>query len=292
MRPLFLVGLLLLLAVVPAAFFSGPVRSAVVGAALPFLQGRETVRDGIAGKLERLHPASVSERGRLRHYERLVQQLQLQLLNARNAMDENRELRIYYELATPPDWKLLAAPVIARDPITWNRRFRIGKGTAHGVMPGAAIMAGNQVIGRVMETTANSALVVTVADPTCRLSVRLQASNAIGILAGRVEQKWHEPPVCVINYLPRDYPYREGDYVVTSGLGGTVPPGLPVGRVTPWSDANVTHVVNSAYAQILARPGAAFNIFRYVAVVVPRGPLPESAAARDDDDAADDPPKR
>ena len=48
------------------------------------------------------------------------------------------------ELPPPPDWKLTVAPVIARDPASWNRRFRIGKGANDGIFPGAAVMAGNR----------------------------------------------------------------------------------------------------------------------------------------------------
>ena len=277
--------LILLLAVlVPLGWLTKTGQDLAVGAALPFLQLKQVAGSFLTTWRNRWQPLEKSEKARLLHLERLVQQLQLQLQNSKNATAENREFRMYYELAAPPDWKLVVAPVIARDPVSWNRRFRIGKGSQSGILPGAAVMAGNQVIGRVAEVTPRSALVYTVADPTCRLSVRLPATNAVGLLSGRMEQKWHEPAICLITFLPRDYPYTDEDFVVTSGLGGTVPAGLPVGRIIPWPDGKTAKTVNAAYTQLLLRPSADFTVFNFVAVVIPRGAWPKTssmAAAED-----------
>jgi len=258
----------------PLMFMNGPVRRVTAGFTLPFMQLKSAAATGVEQGLDTLTPPSKATVARIHHQERLIEQLRMQLLNARNAVDENREFRQYSELPAPPDWKLVVAPVIARDPLTWNRRFRIGKGSANGLAPGAAVLAGNQVIGRVLEVTPNSAVVLTVADPACRLGVRLPATNAVGILAGRQEQKWHEPPICLVTYLPRDNSYTDEEFVVTSGLGGTVPPGLPIGRIVPWEDQKTAHLVSAAYAQVLVRPNADFTLFQFVAVVVPRGPWP------------------
>lgn len=274
MRALFWFGLLALLLLILAVFTPSPFRSAFSGTGLPFLKTRATAATAVSTHMERLPPVTASERARLKHLDRLVQQLNQQVRNGQDALRENRELRLYLELPAPPDWKLVVAPIISRDPVTWNRRFRIGKGSASGIYAGAAVMAGNQVVGRVLEVSAGSALVATVADPACRLSVRLPVANAIGILSGRVDQRWHETPVCLVNFLPRDQAYAEDEYVITSGLGGSIPSGLPVGRVMPWDDGKPARIVSSAYAQLLVRPSAEFNVFSNVAVVVPRGPTP------------------
>ncbi|MFA4945367.1 MAG: rod shape-determining protein MreC [Lentisphaeria bacterium] len=175
-------------------------------------------------------------------------------------------------MPAPPAWRLAVAPVIARDPYTWNRRFRIGKGALHGITLGAAVLAGNQVIGRIHELSARSAVVATLADPACKLSVHLPGSNAVGILAGRADQHWHEPPFCLVTFLPRDADYQPGDYVLTSGLGDAVPAGLPVGRVMPFPDGASKRIASAAYAELLVRPGADFAGFRDVAVLVPLPP--------------------
>ena len=285
MRSYVFAGLLVLALVIPAVFLLPSGRNLAVGSILPFLRGKAALTQTVREHLQDLTPPTAAEKQRLRYYQRLVSQLQVQLQNSRNAVKENREFRQYYDLPGPADWKLIVAPLIARDPVTWNRRFRIGKGDNHGVLTGAAVLAGNQVIGRVMEVTANSALVVTLADPSCRVGVRLPGVDVVGILNGRLDQKWYEPPICLVNYLPRDQSYKENDPAVTSGLGGAMPAGLFVGRVTRWEDGAIARIVGAAYVQLRVRPTAEYNSFRYVAVVVPRGPAPEVT-----DDAAELPP--
>ncbi len=132
---------------------------------------------------------------------------------------------------------------------------------------GAAVLRGTDVIGRVHSLANHSAVVVTLADPGCKLSVRLQDSGAVGVLQGRVGQTWHDAPVCLIDFLPRDEPYRSGDRVVTSGLSEAIPPGLRVGHVTKWEGEQTAMIVKASYAQVKMRPSAGFNDFRYVAVL-------------------------
>ena len=194
MRAVYWLGALAAIFLVLVAFTPSPFRTAFSGIGLPFLRARAAAADLSSRHLDRLQPLDTAERTRLKRYETaIIPQLNQLLRNAKNAEKENLEFRMYYELPPPPDWKLTVAPVIARDPATWNRRFRIGKGANDGIFPGAAVMAGNQLIGRVMEVTPNSASVATVADPACRLSVRLAAADTVGILSGRIEQRWHEP---------------------------------------------------------------------------------------------------
>lgn len=277
---LYAATILLVGAGIPALLWVPSVRHAAAGATLPFLHAKVAVEERVQALADRLVPLDGSERARLRYLERLVAQLHQQVRNAQNAQEENRELRLYQDLAPTTSWRLVVAPIIARDPVSWNRAFRIGKGARHGIVAGAAVMAGNQVLGRVEEVTPNSALVLTLADPACRLSVRLPSANAVGILTGREEQAWHAPPICRITALPRDNDYRDNEAVVTSGLGETAPGGLPVGRVVPWEDRTVVRVVDTAYAELLVQPGAQYNVFSNVGVVVPRvAPAPPAAAA-------------
>ena len=269
-KTLFLIVLVLaLLAGLLAVYrLDGP-RAAMAGVGLPFLRA-QTEAQSAGERVRGLLPVRAAERARLRRLEILVRHLELQLQGFQNAATENRELRAFLELPPATGWRLVIAPVIARDPVAWNRRFRIGKGAQEGVTMGAAVLSGNAVIGRIAEVSPSSAVVLCLADPSCRLSVRVEATKAVGILAGRAVQTWHDPPRCLVDYLPRDLAYHEGEKVVTSGLGLDVPAGLSVGRIAAWKADQVTNVVSSAYAQVLLQPEGDFVHFRHVAVVCPR----------------------
>lgn len=254
------VFLLLLVHLVP------PVSNVLVGVAVPVVEGFNGLRKLAAGVADAM-PLRSNGRRRLRALEDELERLQLEMTRHRSVMVQNSELRQMLDLPPLPGWHRVVAPVVARDPASWNRRFRIGKGTADGIRPGAVVVHGTNVIGRVHSVAGNSAVVVTLADPACRISVRLQDSGAVGILHGRLGQTWHDTPICLIDFLPRDEAYRPGEAVQTSGLSETIPGGLRVGHVIRWDPEHVADVVKSAYARLKMRPAAGLDGFRYVAVL-------------------------
>ena len=242
-------------------------RTLVVGATEPFLSGLQWFH--AAGDTRSVSSASLPRSSGTATVR------DLRDITAAVAIAENRELRALLDLPAPRGWRRVAATVVARDPVSWNRRFRIGRGTDSGIESGAVVLAGGHVVGRVSEVTAKTALVCTIADPTCRLSVRLPERNATGILSGRIDQHWTGVPLCRIEYLPRDRSYEVGEPVVTSGLGGTLPEGLSVGHLIPMADGRSAETVRSVYARARVRPAASFDWFHVVAVLCP-GKAPSS----------------
>jgi len=224
-----------------------------------------------------LLPLSQIERSRMASLEQQVQRLHIEVSRLAVLAGENRELRRRLDLPLPTDWTPITAPVLARDPLSWNRRFRVGRGRGHGVKPGYPVWGAGGVIGRVAEATQTTALVITLANPACRLSVRLPQSGGTGILRGGGGAGNDGVPLCFIDFLPRDLPYKDGEPVITSGLGGTAPEGLPVGTVMRLDPKEFGNVVRTAYTRLRMRPSAEFRWFRFVSILVPRhsGASPE-----------------
>ncbi len=275
-RLLFWLSLLAVIALLSAATTQPRIRAGIAGTMAPLLQGKTAAANTTAAGL------TSAERAQLDASRRVEQNLRVQLAAAQAALKENRELRACFNLAPPPNWRVRAAPVTARDPVSWNRRFRIGMGSNDGIRQGAAVLTGNQLIGRVAEVTPHTALVLTLADSACRVSVSIPAAaNAVGVLHGRENQKWQEAPVCLVTFLPRDAGYRAGQPIVTSGLGGSMPAGLPVGKITTWEDGRAAHVANTAYAEVLLAPAADFGLSRFVGVIVPVNAAPLETAGGD-----------
>ncbi len=260
-------SLLVLVLLLVTTAGGGAPRRAVSGALRPFLSAGHVLRSLVRRGAGVLHVSGDSNRDRIRKLEARVIDLQLELVRAESLAGENRELRNMLALPQAPSWRHIAAPVIARDPLAWNRRFRIGKGQADGIVLGAVVLAGSSVIGRVTELGGRSAMVTTLADPACRLSVRIRGAEAVGTLVGGQEGTWQRPPRCVVDYLPRDAVYRVGQVVETSGLGGAVAPGLRVGRLESWSEGQVVQVQKTTYARGVLCPDASFGDVGLVAVV-------------------------
>ena len=67
-----------------------------------------------------------------------------------------------------------------------------------------------------------------------------------------------------LQFIPADADVREGDLLITSGIDGIFPPGLPVGQVE-----EISHDPSSLFAAIWATPIAELHNARYVMTVVP-----------------------
>ena len=246
----------------------GTVHQAASGFVTPFARTVTFVEHGIHRVTDGFFTARRRQATRIRRLEDRVHQLEFELARLRTAGQENAELR--RQLALPPlrRWSPVTAAVIGRDPMSWNARFRVNRGTLHGVEVGNAVLLNQNVAGRVQSTTRTTALVSCIGSPSCRLSVRVRGTDANGIAAGTALRHWYEPPFCRVTYLPRDTQYHEGQVVETSGLGGDLPRGLRVGRVVSRAGSeNPARIVRSAYADILVKPAANLRAFRYVTVL-------------------------
>lgn len=120
----------------------------------------------------------------------------------------------------------VAARVVGRSPIAWVHTLVLDKGERHGVAKGMAVITPDGVVGQVVAVSAHTARVLLVSDPNSGVDVLVQRTRVRGIAAGTVEGN------CVLKYIQRGDDVTVGDVVITSGLDGIFPKGLPVGVVT------------------------------------------------------------
>ena len=232
------------------SWMSTPTASGV-GFMRPFLVGWNRLSDSA------LHLAGIGKRreqARLDELETEVARLQVAMGQIQDLQKESRELRELLDLPRPPGWRFVAAQVIAREPATWQCKFRVDRGQGDGIEAGDAVLAGGGIVGRVGECTATTSTVVTVLDRNCRLSVVVGRQAVPGILVGRNGRVWRTESRCQVDYLPRDVNYEAGDAVHTSGLGLHVPGGLPVGSLITQPDGTVATTIDSIYSQALMQP--------------------------------------
>ena len=126
--------------------------------------------------------------------------------------------------------KLVSCEVIGRDSTGWWQTVRLDKGAAAGVAEGRAVLTTEGLIGRTTAVSDRTADVLLLSDPSCKVAVRLKRSGEFGVAEGQGAVPG-QPPAVRADYLPKTADVQQGDEVVTSGLGGLFPKGLPVGRV-------------------------------------------------------------
>lgn len=118
------------------------------------------------------------------------------------------------------------ANVIAGDSSPFIRYVTINAGSRDGIAVGMPVVAGGiALIGRVGEVGFASSQVQLLNDPTSFVNVRVVESRANGTVAGTSEG------LLQLQNVPQTDPLKEGDLIVTSGLGGTLPAALPIGVI-------------------------------------------------------------
>ena len=137
--------------------------------------------------------------------------------------NENGRYRSLLGLKTDPPIPMVAARVVvdARGPFADTRIANTGKEA--GVQPGNPVMSEYGLVGRVIGVTTNASRVLMLTDVASRTPVMVDRTNARAILTG------DGGPNPRLDYLRGQDPVREGDRILTSGDGGILPRGLPVG---------------------------------------------------------------
>jgi rod shape-determining protein MreC len=135
----------------------------------------------------------------------------------------------------------VAARVIARSVSPYFRvhRVRIDSGSKAGIERGMPVVTGDGVVGRIHRVYGDYADVQLVADPKSSIDIIVQGTRATGFLRGRGESNNYR---CRIEHLSLRDAVRDGDVIITSGLGqgNRFPKGLVVGRVS--------HVLSKQFA--------------------------------------------
>jgi rod shape-determining protein MreC len=168
--------------------------------------------------------ASLQERNA--ELESALARLQSEVTDLREvASDYQRLADLVDYRSTARNQQSIAADVIASEQ-TPLRTITINRGTRDGVQVRMPVVTAQGLVGRVIESQSNAARVLLVTDPSSAISARLQTTRAEGTVQGQVSGNLE------MSFIPLGEIVPNGDLVITSGLGGNLPPDLVIGQVT------------------------------------------------------------
>ncbi|MSO65312.1 MAG: rod shape-determining protein MreC [Alphaproteobacteria bacterium] len=144
---------------------------------------------------------------------------------ARRLEAENASLRGLLNVRPEPSVGFVSARVIADSGAPFVRTVLVNSGYRDGVRRGQSAMNSEALIGRVIEVGDRSARILLLTDLNSRVPVTNLSSGLRGVLAGDNTER----PQLV--FLPNQAQLAPGDRIVTSGHGGVLPQGLPIGVV-------------------------------------------------------------
>jgi rod shape-determining protein MreC len=146
-----------------------------------------------------------------------------------------------------PDDTFLAAAVVQRDASNSRALIAINRGSSDGLKDGMIVVTeGRSIVGTVTKTLDDYAWVTLITDPKSAVSAIVQESRAEGVVAGNYGGD------LVMEFVGQGASVKEGDFVLTSGIGGSYPPGIVIGRVSTvrkteqdlFQEVNVDHLAS------------------------------------------------
>jgi rod shape-determining protein MreC len=194
------------------------------------------------------------ELGRLKA-EKLLTNARLQRLTALEA--ENARLRDLLEARSQVRDEIRVAEIMAVDANPYRHNIVIAVGEKDNVYDGQAIVDAAGVVGQVIETSLTTSQAILISDPSHALPVEVNRNGLRTIAKGTGELDRLDLP-----FLPNNADIREGDLLVTSGLGGAFPSGYPVAVVT-----TVNRIPQAPFADVTATPSASLDQVREVMLI-------------------------
>lgn len=159
------------------------------------------------------------------------------------------------------------ATVIARNPDQWMETLTIDVGSSQGVKENMAVMAGNGLVGRIIEVNANSSKVLLLTSEKSNagmVSANIQSKS--GSANGIVSSYDRKTKRYIMTQVDPEAEVKEGDMVITSGLGGIIPRTLLIGEV-----ANVRMDDYGLFQTVEIVPAGEMTDIRFVTVIMREG---------------------
>ena len=178
----------------------------------------------------------------------------LKLLRLEAIEQENRRLRGLVNAAPPDAERVQAAIVLRVDLDRLRHRVLIDRGSRDGVVRGQPVIDAHGVFGQTINVGPQAAEVILLSDPTHAVPVQVQRNGLRTIAVGTGDSARLTLP-----YLPRNADVQPADLLLSSGLGGVFPAGLPVARIV-----EVRRDPSQPLAIVSARPAAELDRDREV----------------------------
>lgn len=235
---------------------SDPVTGIVRSVVMPIQSGVSNTTDTVSDFFTSVFRA----REVLRQQETMAtenQRLKAELAELEVLRQENDQLTRLLALREQQKEEWVACRVTASYPQIGDQMLVLDKGTAQGVQVGSPVICSDGLVGVIVEAGKHASHVRLITASRIAVSARVQnrAKNSVGICEGQGES------LLKLNFLPLHTKIQEGDKVVTAGLGGKYPAGIPVGTVEKtWEDRRYS------IKQAHVRPFVAFDELSFVLV--------------------------
>jgi len=168
--------------------------------------------------------------------------------------NENKQLRELLSSNRTFTNKRMITEVMSLRSDPFSHQLLIDKGAVNGVYVGQPVINEDGVVGQVSQVGSTTSRVILIVDVSHGIPVRVQRNDLIAVLHGSGD--WNKLNV---PFVQSNADLKEGDLLVTSGLGGRFPAGYPVAKISHFD-----YQEGAAYADVSATPVAPLDRSRYL----------------------------
>lgn len=208
----------------PVSFLTDPIQQLITG-----------ISDNVGGFF-----SSIKDGERIRKENEVLLEERAQLKMKLKELEENgrrwEELKSAFKIRDLfSDYELIGASVLTREIGEWFDIFRISAGTRDGITIDektsyAVVDSQMNLVGRVYSSDYTSAKILPVLNEGSVISAKLNTAGGSTVrVRGDVLLK--EGGFCLVDNISDFSAVNIGDEVITSGLGGLYPPGIPIGII-------------------------------------------------------------
>jgi len=168
--------------------------------------------------------------------------------------NENKQLRELLNSQRNFSYKRMITEVMSLRSDPFTHQLLIDKGASDGVYLGQPVINEQGVVGQVSQVGSTTSRVLLIVDASHGIPVRVQRNDIVAIVHG--SGAWNK---LNLPFVQSNADLKEGDLLVTSGLGGRFPAGYPVAKISRFN-----YQKGALYADVTATPVALLDRSRYL----------------------------
>lgn len=192
---------------------------------------------------------------------------------------ENRQLRTLLDLPQRSEFSAIAAEIVYAERDVFKRKVLVDKGADAKVQPGQVVMDDQGIVGQVTRVYPWMSEVTLITEKDHAVPVQVQRNGLRTIVFGAGDTS-----TLSLRYMPISSDIQNGDLLVTSGIDGLYPQGIPVAKVV-----KIERDAAYPFARVSCLPVGGVDRYRHLLILsgLPKPPeLPAEQAAEAGKDAA------
>ncbi|WP_315078394.1 rod shape-determining protein MreC [uncultured Clostridium sp.] len=193
------------------------------------------------------------------------EELKSKLIQYSNLEEENERLRSIVNFAEQNNnYNYIGCDIIGYSGGNFLDGYIVNKGENEGIKKGMVVMAAQGLVGQVTSVGSNWSIVQSLINENIAVSVMVESTReSTGYLKGYKDNKNRN--LAKVYNLPIDSEVKEGDVIITSGVGMIYPKEIKIGEVTDVQEDKIK-VMKSA----VVKPYVDFNKLEELFIVSPK----------------------